>query len=68
MINASEEIEKIMEKKNVSKSHLAKEMGMSRQSLNQYMTRKPESLRLDVLQSALDVLGYELAIVEKPGE
>lgn len=68
MINASEEIEKIMAKKNVSKSHLAKEMGMSRQSLNQYMTRKPESLRLDVLQSALDVLGYELAIVEKPGE
>ena len=68
MIKADVAIKALMEEKQIASTRIAEQMGMSRQSLNQYLTRKPESLRLDVFQGILDILGYELQIVKKPEE
>ncbi|MFR8684410.1 MAG: helix-turn-helix domain-containing protein [Enterocloster sp.] len=48
-----------------TKTRIAADLGMSRQSLDQYM-RKDKRLRLDVFERILDSLGYELTVKKKP--
>ena len=61
-----EKIIELMEAEKVNKTELAKNIGMSRQSLHQYLTRKPEAIRFDVVSNILDKMGYEIKIVKKP--
>lgn len=65
MIKAEETLNRLIDESGKTKTQLATELGMSRQSLNQYLTRKPEEIRLNVLQNILDKLGYELTLKKK---
>lgn len=64
-----EEVEKTVDKLRIEKglinTQLAKELNMSRQSLNQFVKRNPESIKLNVFQRILDKLGHELIIIKK---
>lgn len=65
MIKAEETLNRLIDESGKTKTQLATELGMSRQSLNQYLTRKPEEIRLNVFQNIIDKLGYELALKSK---
>ena len=65
MIKVEETLKMLIDESGKTNTQIASELGMSRQSLNQYMTRKPEEIRLNVLQAILDNLGYELTLKSK---
>lgn len=65
MIKAEEALNRLIDESGKTKTQLAAELGMSRQSLNQYLTRKPEEIRLNVFQNILDRLGYEITLKSK---
>lgn len=65
MIKVEETLKRLIDESGKTNTQIASELGMSRQSLNQYMTRKPEEIRLNVLQAILDNLGYELTLKSK---
>lgn len=65
MIKAEETLNRLIDESGKTKTQLATELGMSRQSLNQYLTRKPEEIRLNVFQNIIDKLGYELTLKKK---
>lgn len=65
MIKVEEALKRLIDESGKTNTQIASELGMSRQSLNQYMTRKPEEIRLNVLQAILDNLGYELTLKSK---
>ena len=65
-MNIGEKILEIMEQEKVSQTELASSLGMSRQSLHQYLTRKPENIRFDIVWKALDKMGYSIKIEKKP--
>lgn len=65
MIKAEEALNRLIDESGKTKTQLAAELGMSRQSLSQYITRKPEEIRLNVFQNILDKLGYELTLKKK---
>lgn len=65
MIKVEETLKRLIDESGKTNTQIAAELGMSRQSLSQYMTRKPEKIRLNVLQAILDNLGYELTLKSK---
>ena len=65
MIKVEETLKTLIDESGKTNTQIAAELGMSRQSLSQYMTRKPEEIRLNVLQTILDNLGYELTLKKK---
>lgn len=65
MIKAEETMNRLIEESGKTRTQLASELGMSRQSLHQYISRKPEEIRLNVFQDILDKLGYELTLKKK---
>lgn len=66
MIDAGKTMQELMEKRGKTKIGYAQELGMSRQLLHQYMTRNPDTIKLNIFQAFLDGLGYEIVIREKP--
>nr|DAE92074.1 MAG TPA: Cro/C1-type HTH DNA-binding domain protein [Myoviridae sp. ct5xZ3] len=56
----------IMEEKKITVTQLAKDLGMSRQSLHQYISRNPEGMKFNVMNEIMEKLGYEIVVVEKP--
>ena len=65
MIKVEETLKALIDESGKTNTQIASELGMSRQSLNQYISRKPEEIRLNILQSILDNLGYELTLKSK---
>ena len=65
MIKVEETLKTLIDESGKTNTQIASELGMSRQSLNQYISRKPEEIRLNILQSILDNLGYELTLKSK---
>jgi len=65
MIKVEETLKTLIDESGKTHTQIASELGMSRQSLNQYISRKPEEIRLNILQSILDNLGYELTLKSK---
>lgn len=65
MIKVEETLKRLIDESGKTNTQIAAELGMSRQSLNQYISRKPEEIRLNILQSILDNLGYELTLKSK---
>ena len=65
-MSIGEKIIEIMEKEKVSQTELAAKLGMSRQSLHQYLTRKPEAIKFDVARKILGTLGYSIKIEKDP--
>ncbi len=65
MIKAEKTLNQLIEESGKTRTQLASELGMSRQSLSQYITRKPEEIRLNMFQNILDNLGYELTLKKK---
>lgn len=65
MIKVEEALKALIDESGKTHTQIASELGMSRQSLNQYISRKPEEIRLNILQSILDNLGYELTLKSK---
>ena len=65
-MSIGEKIIEIMEKEKVSQTELAAKLGMSRQSLHQDLTRKPEGIRFDVACKILEKLGYSIKIEKDP--
>lgn len=65
MIKVEETLKTLIDESGKTNTQIASELGMSRQSLNQYITRKPEEIRLNILQAVLDNLGYELTLKKK---
>lgn len=65
MIKAEDTLKKLVAESGKTNAQLAAELHMSRQSLHQYMTRNPEGIKLNVFQSILDKLGYEVTVRRK---
>lgn len=65
MIKVEETLKTLIDESGKTNTQIASELGMSRQSLGQYITRKPEEIRLNILQAVLDNLGYELTLKKK---
>ena len=65
MIKVEETLKALIDESGKTHTQIASELGMSRQSLNQYISRKPEEIRLNILQAILDNLGYELTLKSK---
>lgn len=65
MIKVEETLKTLIEESGKTNTQLASELGMSRQSLHQYISRKPEEIRLNVFQDILDKLGYEITLKKK---
>ena len=66
MIKPDVVISEIMEAKKISNTKLANDVGMSRQSLDQIMTRNPDGMKLNTFQKILETMGYEVQVVKKP--
>ena len=66
MVKPDKVISEIMEKKKVNNTKLARDIGMSRQSLHQIMARNPDGMKLSTFQKILEAMGYEIQIVKKP--
>ncbi len=66
MIKPDAVISGIMEEKNFSNTKLANDIGMSRQSLHQIMSRNPDGMKLNTFQKILEAMGYEIQVVKKP--
>lgn len=65
MIKVEETLKTLIDESGKTNTQIASELGMSRQSLSQYITHKPEKIRLNILQAVLDNLGYELTLKKK---
>lgn len=65
MIKIEETLKTLIDESGKTNTQIASELGMSRQSLSQYITLKPEEIRLNILQAVLDNLGYELTLKKK---
>ena len=65
MIKVEETLKTLIDESGKTNTQIASELGMSRQSLSQYITRKTEEIRLNILQAVLDNLGYELTLKKK---
>lgn len=66
MIKPDVIISEIMEEKKLNNTRLANDVGMSRQSLHQIMSRNPDGMKLNTFQKILEVMGYEIKVVKKP--
>ena len=65
MIKVEETLKTLIDESGKTNTQIASELGMSRQSLSQYITRKPAEIRLHILLAVLDNLGYELTLKKK---
>ena len=66
MIKPDMVISEIMEEKKLNNTKLANDVGMSRQSLHQIMSRNPDGMKLNTCQKILEAMGYEIKVVKKP--
>lgn len=66
MIKPDMIISEIMEEKKLNNTKLANDVGMSRQSLHQIMSRNPDGMKLNTFQKILEAMGYEIKVVKKP--
>ncbi len=66
MIKPDMVISEIMEEKKLNNTKLANDVGMSRQSLHQIMSRNPDGMKLNTFQKILEAMGYEIKVVKKP--
>lgn len=66
MIKPDVIISEIMEEKKLNNTRLANDVGMSRQSLHQIMSRNPDGMKLNTFQKILEAMGYEIQVVKKP--
>ncbi len=65
MIKVGETLDELVCKSGKSQSQVAEELGLHRQTINRYIRRDGDHMKLDTFQRVLDHLGYELFIKRK---